>query len=228
MPIDSSLLILIPAIILTLIAQSLVESKFNKYLKVQTQKGYSGAQVARMLLDKEGLNHIPIELSQGQLSDHYDPSKKILRLSPEVYSGATIAANSVAAHEVGHAIQHANGYVPLSFRNAIFPVARFGSSASWLFIMGGLLIPSLGILLDIGIILFALAVFFQIITLPVEFNASNRALVLLEDQGYINTSEKKGAKEVLNAAALTYVAAMASGVAQLIRLLLIRDRSNRR
>ncbi len=228
MPIDSSLLILIPAIILTLVAQSLVKSKFNKYLKVQTQKGYSGAQVARMLLDKEGLNHIPIELSQGQLSDHYDPSKKILRLSPEVYSGATIAANSVAAHEVGHAIQHANGYVPLSFRNAIFPVARFGSSASWLFIMGGLLIPSLGILLDIGIILFALAVFFQIITLPVEFNASNRALVLLEDQGYINTSEKKGAKEVLNAAALTYVAAMASGVAQLIRLLLIRDRSNRR
>lgn len=223
---DATIIILIPAMILTLFAQSKVKANFNKYLKIGTQRGYSGMQVARMLLDENGLQNIPIEMSSGQLSDHYDPKKQVLRLSKQVSQGNSIASVSVAAHEVGHAIQHANGYVPLSLRNMVFPIARFGSSAAWFFILIGLLIPSLGNLMDVGIILFATAVVFQLITLPVEFNASNRALRLLDANGYIVGEEKKGAKKVLNAAALTYVAAMASGIAQLIRLILIRNRRN--
>lgn len=221
---DPTMLILIPAIIFTLYAQSKVKSSFAKYLKVPTRKGYSGEQVARMLLDQNGLQNVPIEMARGHLGDHYDPTKRVLRLSGEVYQGSSIASISVAAHEVGHAIQHANGYMPLSLRNMVFPVARFGSSAAWGFIMAGLFIPSLGSLMDIGILLFGAAVFFQLITLPVEFNASSRALRLLDANGFIVAEETKGAQNVLRAAALTYVAAMASGMAQLMRLLLIRNR----
>lgn len=223
---DPTMIILIPAIILTMFAQSRVKSSFAKYLKVPTRKGYSGIQVARELLDRNGLQDVPIELSSGQLSDHYDPKKRVLRLSNEVYRGSSIASVSVAAHEVGHAIQHANGYAPLSLRNMIFPVARFGSSAAWFFIIGGLFIPSLRGLMDIGIILFGAAVLFQLITLPVEFNASSRAIELLDSNGFIVSDERSASKKVLNAAALTYVAAMASGIAQLLRLILIRN--NRR
>ena len=221
---DSSMLILIPAIIFTLYAQSKVKSAFEKYIRVPTRRGYSGAEVARMLLNQNGLHDVPIETAQGQLGDHYDPIKRVLRLSGEVSRGSSIASVSVAAHEVGHAIQHANGYVPLSLRNIIFPVARFGSSAAWIFILVGLMIPNLGGLMDIGILLFGAAVLFQTITLPVEFNASSRALEMLDANGYIYDEEKKGAKKVLQAAALTYVAAMASGLAQLMRLILIRNR----
>lgn len=223
-PFDPTMLILLPAIVFTLYAQSKVKSNFGRYLNVPTQKGYSGAQVARMFLNQSGLQDIPIELAKGQLSDHYDPIKRVLRLSGEVYQGSSIASVSVAAHEVGHAIQHSNGYMPLSLRNMIFPIARFGSSAAWGFIMIGLFIPSLGGLMDIGILLFGAAVAFQLITLPVEFNASSRALELLDSNGIIVDEEKKGAKDVLRAAALTYVAAMASGIAQLARLILIRNR----
>lgn len=220
---DPTMIILIPTIIFTLYAQSKVKSNFNKYLRVPTRKGYTGLQVARLLLDQHGLQHIPIELARGHLSDHYDPGKKVLRLSGEVYQGSSIASVSVAAHEVGHAIQHANGYAPLTIRNAIFPIARFGSSAAWIFIFVGLLIPSMGQLMDVGIILFGAAVLFQVITLPVEFNASSRAVDLLDANGVLVREEEKGAKRVLNAAALTYVAAMASGIAQLLRLILIRN-----
>ena len=223
---DPTMIILIPAVILTIYAQSKVQSNFNKYLRVPTKRGYTGVQVARRLLDQHGLQNIPIELSRGKLSDHYDPTKGILRLSQEVYEGHSVAAVSVAAHEVGHAIQHANGYIPLSLRNMVFPLARFGSSAAWLFIMIGLLIPSLGSLMNIGILLFGTAVLFQIITLPVEFNASSRALELLDTNGFVVGNETKGAKKVLNAAALTYVAAMASGIAQLLRLIMIRNRNS--
>src|SRR5699024_3884023 len=170
---DPTMIVLIPTIILTLYAQSKVKSNFNKYSRVQTEKGYTGIQVARLLLDQNGLRHIPIELTRGKLSDHYDPKKEVLRLSEDVYHGNSIASVSVAAHEVGHAIQHSNGYIPLELRNKVFPIARFGSSAAWFFIMVGLLIPSLGNLMDIGIILFSTAVLFQIITLPVEINASS-------------------------------------------------------
>ena len=221
---DPTMLILIPAIIFTLYAQSKVKTNFAKYMRVQTRRGYTGAEVARMLLNQNGLHDVPIETARGQLGDHYDPTKRVLRLSGEVYQGSSIASVSVAAHEVGHAIQHANGYAPLSLRNMVFPVARFGSSAAWIFILVGLMIPNLGGLMDIGILLFGAAVLFQTITLPVEFNASSRALEMLDTNGYIYDEEKKGAQKVLQAAALTYVAAMASGMAQLMRLILIRNR----
>lgn len=221
---DPTMLILIPAIIFTLYAQSKVKTNFEKYIRVPTRRGYSGAEVARMLLNQNGLHDVPIEAANSQLGDHYDPTKHVLRLSGEVSRGSSIASVSVAAHEVGHAIQHANGYVPLSVRNMIFPVARFGSSAAWIFILVGLMIPNLGGLMDIGILLFGAAVLFQLVTLPVEFNASSRALEMLDANGYIYEEEIKGAKNVLNAAALTYVAAMASGLAQLMRLILIRNR----
>ena len=224
MPFDVTKLILIPAIIFSLYAQRKVTSNFAKYLRVSTKKGYTGVEVARTILDQHGLQDISIEMSRGKLSDHYDPRKGIVRLSQEVYKDSSIASVSVAAHEVGHAIQHANGYMPLSLRNMIFPIARFGSSAAWGFIFIGLLIPSLGGLMDIGILLFGAAVAFQVITLPVEFNASSRALNLLDANGFIDGEEIKGAQKVLNAAALTYVAAMASGIAQLMRLILIRNR----
>src|SRR5699024_6936188 len=172
--------ILIPTIILTLYAQMKVKSNFTKYLEVPTEKKYSGIQVARLLLDQNNLQSIPIEMTRGKLTDHYDPTKKVLRLSEEVYHGTSIASVSVAAHEVGHAIQDANDYMPLTLRNRVFPLARFGSSAAWLFIMVGLIIPSLGSMMDIGIILFGAAVLFQVITLPLEFNASSRALDLLD------------------------------------------------
>ena len=221
---DSTMIILIPTIILTLYAQSKVNSNFKKYLKVPTKKGYTGLQVARLLLDQHGLQDIPIGMSMGALSDHYDPGKRELRLSEAVYKGTSIASVSVAAHEVGHAIQHANEYTPLILRNRVFPIAKFGSSAAWIFIFVGLLIPNLGIFMDIGIILFGVAVLFQVITLPVEFNASSRALDLLDANGILSSNEELGAKKVLNAAALTYVAAMAAGIAQLLRLILIRNR----
>lgn len=221
---DPTMIILIPTIILTLFAQSKVKSNFNKYLRVPARKGNTGYQVARYLLDQQGLHNIPIELSKGTLSDHYDPIKKVLRLSAEVYQGTSIASVSVAAHEVGHAIQHSNDYTPLVLRNRVFPIARFGSSAAWIFILVGLMIPSMGNFMDIGIILFGTAVLFQVITLPVEFNASSRALDLLTTNGMLSLDEEIGAKKVLNAAALTYIAAMASGIAQLLRLILIRNR----
>ena len=224
MTFDPTMLILIPAIILTLYAQSKVKSTFGRYLNVPARRGYTGAQIARILLDKNELRDVPIEVVRNQLGDHYDPTKRVLRLSGEVYQGSSIASVSVAAHEVGHAIQHSNGYMPLTLRNMVFPIARFGSSAAWGFIIIGLLIPSLGGLMDIGILLFGAAVAFQLITLPVEFNASRRALVLLGDNGFVGDDEKKGVQNVLQAAALTYVAAMASGLAQLTRLILIRNR----
>nr|WP_093371793.1 zinc metallopeptidase [Tindallia magadiensis] len=221
---DPTMLILIPAILLTLYAQGKVKSSFAKYLRVPTRKNYTGAQVARTLLNEHGLSDIPIEVTPGHMSDHYDPVRQILRLSPEVYRGSSIAAVSVAAHEVGHAIQHDAGYVPLTLRNKIFPIARFGSSAAWFFIIVGLILPAFTSLFDVGIMLFATAVLFQVVTLPVEFNASNRAMQLLDTHGFITTGEASGAKKVLNAAALTYVAAMATGIAQLLRLLIIRGR----
>lgn len=223
---DPTMIILIPTIILTLYAQSKVNSNFKKYLRVPSKNGYTGFQVARLLLDQHGLHDIPIEMSRGALSDHYDPGKRVVRLSEEVSRGTSIASISVAAHEIGHAIQHANGYTPLIVRNRVFPIAKFGSSAAWVFIFVGLLIPSLGAFMDIGIILFGIAVLFQVLTLPIEFNASSRALDLLDTNGILGRDEEVGAKKVLNAAALTYVAAMASGIAQLLRLMLIRNRSN--
>ncbi len=220
---DPTFLLLVPAMILAAYAQSKVKSTFNKYLKVRNSYGHTGADVARRLLDANGLQDVPVELVGGRLSDHYDPRKRVLRLSPDVYNSNSIASVGVAAHECGHAIQHMEGYAPLIVRNALAPVASFGSQAAWLFIIGGFIFSWIN-LIDIGILLFSAAVAFQIITLPVEFNASSRAIVLLESNGLVPANEVGPAREVLRAAALTYVAAAFAAIMQLVRLFVLRGR----
>ncbi|KXZ39601.1 hypothetical protein SAMN05661008_01206 [Alkalithermobacter thermoalcaliphilus JW-YL-7 = DSM 7308] len=218
---DPTYVLLIPAILFTLYAQSKVQSTFSKYLRVHSSKGFTGAQVARYILDKNGLNDVDIQLSRGKLTDHYDPGNKVVRLSNEVYYGTSIASISVAAHEVGHAIQHARNYFPLVFRNTLVPIANIGSSMAWIFILLGFMVsPSF---IDIGILLFLAAVLFQIVTLPVEFNASNRAIDQLKENGLIAFNEESQSKKVLDAAALTYVAAAAAAVSQLLRLIVLRN-----
>lgn len=220
---DPTFILILPAIILAGYAQSKVSSTFNKYLRVRNSYGHTGYEVARKLLDAHGLYDVPVELVGGRLSDHYDPRKRILRLSQDVYNSNSIASVGVAAHECGHAIQHQEGYAPLIVRNIIAPIASFGSQAAWLFIIGGFIFNWLG-LIDLGIILFSAAVAFQVITLPVEFNASSRAIALLESNGLVPSAEIGPAREVLRAAALTYVAATFAAIMQLIRLLVIRGR----
>ena len=221
---DSTMIVLIPAIILAMYAQSKVKSTYENYVRIASQKGYTGAEAARAILDRNGLTDVRIEHIRGTLSDHYDPRTRVLRLSDMVYRGNSISSSAIAAHEVGHAIQHARDYAPLRFRNAIVPVVNFASNLSWLFILAGLFLSFTG-LIDIGIILFTGSVVFQIVTLPVEFNASSRALDELESVGVLTREEIPHSKKVLDAAALTYVAATATAVAQLVRLLLLRERS---
>lgn len=222
---DSTYLILIPAIIISLWAQTKVNSTFNKYVKVASYRGYNGAEVARIILDSNGLNYIPIEVTQGKLSDHYDPSKKVLRLSQDVYYGTSVASIGVAAHEVGHAIQHKNAYGPLKLRSAAVPMANIGSNFSWILFFLGLV---LGIqpLVSAGILLFAAVVIFQLITLPVEFDASARALKEIKDRDILYGDEVVGAKKVLDAAAMTYVAAALMAISQLLRLIIISRRDD--
>ena len=217
---DSTLILLVPAIIISGIAQLKIKSSFSKYSKVNSSNGYTGAKVARMLLDDGGLFDIPVEIVRGKLTDHYDPSKRIMRLSEEVYNGTSVAAIGVAAHETGHAMQDKEHYVPLKLRNAIVPAVNFSSNASWLLFLIGIIL-SISPLINIGIILFSAVVVFQLITLPVEFNASNRALSILESRNILYGDEIKGAKSVLNAAAMTYVAAALMAISQLIRLVLL-------
>jgi uncharacterized protein len=220
---DPTMILLIPAIIMAAYAQSKVKSTFNKYLKIRNSYGHTGYEIARRILDANGLQDVPVELVGGRLSDHYDPRKRVLRLSQDVYNSNSLASVGVAAHECGHAIQHLEGYAPLIVRNAIAPVASIGSQASWLFIIGGLVFGFVG-LIDIGILLFSAAVAFQVITLPVEFNASTRAIALLEGNGLVPSNEIGPAREVLRAAALTYVAATFTAIMQLVRLLVLRGR----
>jgi Zn-dependent membrane protease YugP len=220
---DPTFILMIPAMLLAGYAQAKVKSTFAKYSRIRNSYGHTGYAVARTLLDNSGLQDVPVELVAGRLSDHYDPGKKILRLSQEVYNSSSLAAMGVAAHECGHAIQHQEGYAPLLVRNAIAPVASFGSKASWLFIIGGFIFSAIN-LIDIGILLFSAAVIFQVITLPVEFNASNRAVVLLESNGLVPANEIGPARQVLNAAALTYVAAAFAAIMQLVRLFVLRGR----
>ncbi len=221
---DSTMIVLIPAILLAMYAQSKVKSTYEKYVRIASSKGYTGADAARAILDRNGLSDVKIEHIRGTLTDHYDPRTRVLRLSDMVYRGNSISSSAIAAHEVGHAIQHAKDYSPLRFRNAIVPVVNFASNLSWIFILAGLFLSFTG-LIDIGIILFTGSVVFQIITLPVEFNASSRALDELESVGVLTRDEIPHSKKVLDAAALTYVAATATAVAQLVRLLLLRERS---
>ncbi len=226
---DPTMLIIIPAAILSFYAQSKVSSTFNKYSRLASARGYTGADVARQLLNMAGIHDVSVEHIRGSLTDHYDPSHKVLRLSDSVYDSRSVAALGVAAHETGHAIQHNVGYVPLAFRSAIFPIVNISSKISTPLIMLGLIFGFLGgsnFLLMAGIILFASVVFFQFITLPVEFNASRRALQLLDEHSFLTPEEMKPARKVLSAAALTYVAAAAVALSNLLRLLLIFSRRN--
>jgi Zn-dependent membrane protease YugP len=220
----SSYIVMIPFLIFTFYAQHKVKSTFQKYTKVRNKRGLTGLEVANMIIQRNGLRDVTVERSnRGQLSDHYDPRSKTIRLSPEVYSGQSMSAVSVAAHEVGHAIQHEKAYGPLKFRSILAPAASFASRSVMFIIIGGFIFGITG-LIDLGIIIFSVVILFQIVTLPVEFNASSRALAQLESQGIVYEDEIKDSKKVLNAAALTYVAAAAASVGHLIRLLILRDR----
>ena len=187
---DPTYVFLIPAIIFTLYAQFKVKSTFRKYQEVKAASGRTGAQVAREVLDRGNLYDVPVELTPGTLSDHYDPRSRVLRLSPEVYHGRSLAAYGVAAHETGHALQHAESYLPLTIRNGVFPVANIGSNLGFfLFFIGLIFGGGNSFLIDLGIILFTFFVFFTILTLPVEFNASNRALAILGNSEYLAPGE---------------------------------------
>jgi len=220
---DTTIIILIPAIILTLYAQYKVQTTYAKYSKVLAKNGLSGREIAERLLSRSNLGNIKIEPIEGRLSDHYDPRQKKLGLSKEIYYGNSLAAQGIVAHEIGHAIQDREGYSPLALRSNLVPLANLGSRMALpLFLLGFLFsIPGL---MDIGIIAFSLAVLFQLITLPVEYNASRRAVALLVREDIIAEEEIKPVKSVLNAAALTYVAATAVAVLQLLRLVILRNR----
>lgn len=221
---DPTLIILLPAILFTMYAQFKVTSTTSRYLRVNARRGYSGEQVARKILDSNGLYNVKIEMVRGRLSDHYDPRSNVVRLSQDIYYGTSITSIAVAAHECGHAMQHAKGYVPLNLRSALVPVVNFSSSMSWFLIAIGFMMR--GPFLEIGILLFSASVLFQIITLPVEFNASNRAVVQLSNLGIVEGKEANQSRKVLTAAALTYVAAALTSILQLLRLLAIANRDN--
>lgn len=223
---DSPWLIYVfPAMLLASYAQIKVSNAYKKYSRVSNDTGYTGSQIARMILDKNGLNDVRIEQTPGQLSDHYDPRTRVLRLSNSIYNGSSVASMSVAAHEVGHALQHADGYFPLVLRNNMAPIVGISSRLVWVFILLGFAISY--IFIEIGIAMFLAVVAFQVITLPVEFNASRRALIQLED-GISPPDKIKPSKDMLKAAALTYVAATIVAVGQLLRLLSITNNRRRR
>ncbi len=224
-----STIIFLIAIAFTMYAQSKVSSNFNRYSKVRNQRGITGAQAARAVLDANGLTNVEIEQVSGSLTDHYDPRKRVLRLSQTVYGVESVAAISVACHEAGHAIQHAEKYAPLTFRNNIVPIVNFASRFSWVLIIIGIAMAAGGsymgdMLFNIGVIFFLAVILFHGITLPVEFNASNRAIDQMLATGVIYEDEEYGAKKVLSAAAMTYVASLAVAIANLLRILAMRGR----
>ncbi len=222
---DYTFFLLIPPLLLALYAQAKVRGTYAKYSRVGASSRITGAQMAKEILNLGGANHVAVEETPGRLSDHYDPRKRKLRLSPGVYESQSIAALGIAAHEAGHALQHHTGYAPLHLRNAIYPVASFGSTLAFPLFFIGFLMSSKGpsILMDIGILLFSGAVLFSLLTLPVEFNASKRAMALLGERGYLKGRELDGARRVLSAAALTYVASTAMAAMQLLRMFLLRS-----
>ena len=214
-------LVLIGALI-SLWAQGRVTSTFNKYSKVRSRTGMTGADAAMRLLRAQGIYDVSVRPVSGNLTDHYDPRTKVVNLSESVYYATSVAAIGVAAHECGHAMQHNEGYAPLNFRSALVPVVNFGSKLSWPLILLGVLFGGVGsTLCQVGILTFTLVVLFQLVTLPVEFNASKRAVKLLDSQGILAGDEVQGTKKVLGAAALTYVAAAASTILQLLRLIIL-------
>ena len=216
---DSTYLLVLIGAVICLIASARVNSTFNKYDKVRSRTGMTGAEAARRLLHAQGIYDVSIQPVSGNLSDHYDPKSKVVRLSESTYHSTSVAAIGVAAHECGHAMQHEENYVPLAFRTALVPVANFGSRFSVLLILAGIFLGQF--LIEAGIILFCAVVLFQLVTLPVEFNASRRALRLLGENGILYQEEVGMTRKVLNAAALTYVASALSAVLQLLRLILL-------
>ena len=217
---DWTYLFLVAGLILSLLASAKLKSTFSVYKRQRSASGLTGAQTAERILRAAGIFDVQVVPVQGSLTDHYDPSKKVVRLSQDVYNQTSLAAVGVAAHECGHAIQHARNYALLNIRSAIVPAANIGANISWpLFILG--LIFSIQPLITLGILLFSLVVLFQLVTLPVEVNASSRALRMLETTGILSPAENKGARKVLTAAALTYVAALASSILQLLRLVIL-------
>lgn len=216
--------LILPAMIIAIIAQINVKSTFNKYKKLSNSRGYTGYQVARQILDENGLNNVKIERVTGELSDHFDPRTNIIRLSDSTYSSDSVGAIGVASHEVGHAIQYNVGYFPIKIRAAIIPITNIGSTMAIPLAMIGIIF-SAPILINIGIILFLSVVTFQLVTLPVEFNASNRAIKTLKNRNILYGQELVGAKKVLSAAAMTYVAALIVSLANLIRLIALSNRN---
>lgn len=220
---DPTYILILIGVIISLVASAMVNGAFSKYSKVRNSRGVTGAEAAERVLHSAGIYDVRVERVSGNLTDHYDPRSKVLRLSDSVYGQASVAAVGVAAHECGHAIQHAKGYAPLKLRSTLVPIASFGSKIAWPLILIGLLFNSATslLLLNAGIIAFSAAVLFQLITLPVEFNASTRAIRAIADTGLMQGEEIKSAKKVLNAAALTYVASAAAGILQLLRILIL-------
>ena len=234
---DWTILVMIPAMLFALIAQARVKTTFDKYECVGTARRISGAEAARRILDRNGLYHVRVERVSGRLTDHFDPRENVIRLSDATYGSTSVAALGVAAHEAGHAVQHAVGYFPIKVRTAIIPITQLGSRLSMpIFLVGFLLSgfslvdPSTGgMIMAVGIGLFSLVAVFQLVTLPTEFNASSRALKTLEECGLLYGDEISGARRVLSAAAMTYVAALASSLASILRLVILAaGASNRR
>ena len=221
---DPTYFLVLIGVILSLLASARVKSTYAKYSKEASLTGMTGAQAAKRILDMAGIYDVSIHHVAGNLTDHYDPRNKTLNLSDSVYGSTSVAAVGVAAHECGHAIQHDRGYAALKFRSVLAPVANIGANISWPLILIGLLLGGSGMLIQIGIFMFSLAVLFQLVTLPVEFNASNRAMQMLSETGILYREELPKTKKVLNAAALTYVAAAASSILQLLRLVLLYGR----
>ena len=216
---------MLPCLILSLICQAKVNSSFGKYSKIRNTRGMTGAQAAQYVLTHYGVTGVRIEQTSGKLSDHFDPRTNVIRLSESVYNAASVAAVGVACHEAGHAVQHATGYLPNKIRGAIVPAARVGSTLGWVLFLIGLFLPTqYSFVLWLGIIFFSLSVLFTVVTLPVEFDASRRALKCIRDTNLLVNEEYSGAKSVLTAAAMTYVAAAATAVLQLLRLILIANR----
>lgn len=224
---DPTMLIVLPALILSIWAQIKVKSTYSKYSHINTRSGMTGFDAARRILDSNGLYNVKIEMIPGSLTDHYDPRANVIRLSQAVFSSTSAASIGVAAHEAGHAVQHATGYAPIKLRSSIIKVTNFGSMAAFPLFFIGLAMVSQP-LMYAGIILYSFVAFFQLVTLPVEFNASSRAISALSDSGRFTAEELRASKKVLSAAALTYVAALATSLLQLLRLIVLANGRDRR
>ena len=219
------IVLILPCLILSMICQIKVKSNFSKYGNIPNRRGMTGAQAAQYVLNQYGVTGVRIEPTSGSLTDHFDPRTNVIRLSESVYNVASVAAVGVACHEAGHAVQHATGYVPNKIRGAIVPAARIGSNLGWILFLIGLFLPTqYSFVLWLGIIFFSLSVLFTVVTLPVEFDASRRALKCIRDTNLLATDEYEGTKKVLQAAAMTYVAAAATALLQLLRLIIIANR----